>query len=135
MKACGIIGLLAHFSSCRHFFLKLKADNIEYDDPDTFADTLTAFGAKLDKRLIEQVAEEFTTNVLIEKKKEEKVPLLDIADYYLTRHPTDPPKPKTDKKKKKKKKDGNKKPSDGKKKDEKKDTKKTGEKKSEKKKK
>lgn len=92
-----------HISFRSHFFLKLKADNVEYDDPDTFSETLAAFGAKLDRRLMEQFAEEFTTSIVINNKKNEKVPLLDMADYYLARHPTEPPKAKPDKKKKKKK--------------------------------
>ncbi|KAG4080753.1 hypothetical protein HA402_005933 [Bradysia odoriphaga] len=118
-----------------HFFLKLKTENIEYVDPDNFAETLAAFGAKLDQRLIEQVVDEFTTEVFIKNKKTGKVPLLDVADYYLARHPTEPPKVKPGKKKKKKKKQGDKKENPEKKDDKKKDKMKDGKKKRNKKKK
>lgn len=108
----------------RHFFLKLKEANIAYDDPDNFTQTLTAFGAKLDAPLIEQFAEEFSTDIVINNRTVDKVALLEVSDYYLARHPTEPPpikKPKSDKKKKRKekkkdKKEGEKTKKEGKKK-------------------
>lgn len=88
----------------RHFFLKLREEKIEYDDPDNFAKTLSTFGAKLDASLIEQFSDEFSCDISIKGKKVTKVPLLDVSDYYLTRHPTEPPPAKKGRSKKKKKK-------------------------------
>lgn len=92
----------------RHFFLKLREQNIEHDDPDNFAKTLTEFGAKLDVRLIEQFVEEFSSDVTIDNKKLKMIPLQAVSDYYLSRHPTEPPPVKKANKKKKKKKKGDK---------------------------
>lgn len=91
--------------STRHFFLKLKAQNIEYDDPENFTKALTGFGAKLDAPLIEQFADEFSTDLVIKNKPVTRIALLDVCDYYLSRHPTELPPVKKSKSKKKKKKD------------------------------
>lgn len=97
--------MLLFSSHCRHFFLKLKEENIEYDDAENFTKTIAAFGAKLDAPLIQQFAEEFTSDLVINNKKVRQIALLDVSDYYLSRHPTEPPikKAKSEKKKKKKK--------------------------------
>lgn len=84
----------------------MKEKNVEYDDPEEFGKKVAAFGAKLDARLIEQFVEEFSSLLTIKNKKVAVVPLLEVCDYYLSRHPTEPlpvKKAKSDKKKKKKK--------------------------------
>lgn len=95
--------------------MKLKEENVEYDEMDNFIQKLTAFGAKLDAQLIEQVAQAWLVVGNDKKKKTEEVGLLEMCNYYLTRHPTEPPvivqkkkKGKGDKKGKKGKKEGKK---------------------------
>lgn len=98
-----IINFLSH---CRHFFLKLKEANVEFDDPENFVKTIQAFGAKLDTPLIQQFADEFSSEIVVKKKKARIIALLEISDYYLAQHPTEPPPVKKAEKKKKKKKGG-----------------------------
>lgn len=90
----------------RHYFLKLKENNVEFDEPENFVKDLNGFGAKLDAKLVEQLADEFTRDVMVKNKPVPLLPLLEVSDYYLARHPTAPPPPPKAKKKGKKSKKG-----------------------------
>lgn len=94
------------FRIYRHFFQILLDEEVEKCPMDDFLDKVKAFRAKVDAALIEQIAAEF------QDPKTKKVYLLEMAQYYLDRHPTErlppPPPPKPAKPAKDNKKDNTK---------------------------
>lgn len=87
-----------------HFMHQLLETEREYMAPSEFAEVLQGFKAKIDDDLKNHLQEVFTQKIKIGKKKGKKVFVKEMADYYLGRHPTEPPPPPKPKKERKPKK-------------------------------